>query len=314
MLKENIATFYPQAMKSLPNWVLWRLESKDGRKTKVPYSPLYDDFSDSAKHARTNDPSTWTTFDIAQKRLQEDNTFSGLGFVFSEDTKLVFVDIDHCINNGILNSVAVDILQTIGKDTYIELSQSGTGLHIFAYGEIPKTIKRDIVEMYSHGRYVAMTGKALSPCEPSDKHNELLKVYEKYKPFERPSRPRIETETKLTLSDNEIIERASSSRYGDTFRKLMSGDISGYPSHSEADLKLCQTLAFWSDRDFDTIERIFTSSGLCREKWIKRPRYREQTITRACNSINESISEMIARKKSEEDSHFETISKTGGGI
>lgn len=294
MITQNIPVFFPQSMKLLPNWVLWKLEpDKSGRPTKQPYSALYDG------HASSTNPNTWTTFDTAYKKL-ESGLYSGLGFVFSLETKLVFVDIDHCISDdGKLNAQAVDIIQTIGKDTYIELSQSGTGLHIFAVGEIPKASKHNSVEMYADKRFVAMTGKALSPCEPSDKHTELLKIYQKYKTPEREKRPRIETENKLSLSDNEIINRASKSSNGLLFRKLMSGDISDFNSHSDADFKLCLILAFWSDRDFDTINRIFISSGLYRDKW-DRSDYRERTISRACDFVDESISEFIERKKNEE--------------
>jgi len=300
MLTQNIPVFFPQQMKTLNNWVLWKLQpDANGRNTKVPYSALYDG------KAQTNNPETWTNFDKAQEKLNSGN-YSGLGFVFSLSTHLVFIDIDHCIDeNGVMNSQAVDIIQTIGKDTYIELSQSGSGLHIIALGEIPKATKHNGVEMYSDKRFVAMTGRALSPCEPSDKHSEILEVYRKYKTPEKIQRQRIQTETTLSLSDNDIIKRASENKTsGETFRKLMSGDISDFESHSNADFKLCQILAFWSDRDIDTIERIFSSSGLTRDKW-ERPDYRERTITQACNSIDESISEFIARKKQEEASSYE---------
>lgn len=284
MLIENIPVFYPQLMRALPNWVLWK-------KDKVPYSALYDG------RASVSNPSTWATFDTAFSKFKSDDTFSGLGFVFTPDTHLIFVDIDHCVDeNGMLNQTAQDIVKTIGN-TYIELSQSGTGLHIFALGEIPKPFKHNGVEMYFTARYVAMTGKAIKRCEPSDKHDELMKVYQKYKTPEPIPRMRITAGDSLNLSDDEIIRRASESRNGELFRKLMSGDISDFESHSNADFKLCKILAFWSDRDGETIERIFTSSGLCRDKWTKRPKYREQTINRACESVEESISEYLTRIK-----------------
>lgn len=308
MLIKNIPVFFPQAMKSLPNWILWKLETDaNGRKTKVPYSSLYD-----GKASVTN-PGSWTTFEKVYKKLHSGG-YDGLGFVFTLDIGIVFIDIDHCIDdNGNMNSTAIDIINTIGKDTYFELSQSGTGIHGFAYGSIPKAIKRDNVEMYSEKRFVAMTGRAISACDPSIKASELLAVYNKYKKPEIEKRPRIKPDIKLSLTDNEIIDKASHSRDGELFRKLMSGDYSDYSSQSDGDFKLCQILAFWSDRDFDTISRIFYSSGLYRKKWDRKD-YRERTINRAIDYTNESYSEFVARKRQEEALLFSNFKSKHGGL
>ena len=40
-----------------PNWVGWRQETRDGKPTKVPYDPR------TGGRAKTDDPSTWTTYD-----------------------------------------------------------------------------------------------------------------------------------------------------------------------------------------------------------------------------------------------------------
>lgn len=290
----ELPVFYPESMKSLNNWVLWKLETgNNGRITKVPYSPKYNG------HASSSNPKTWGTYEEAYREYMT-GKYNGLGFVFSLDTGIVFIDVDHCIDDkGYFNSIATDVISTMGKDTYIELSQSGTGLHIFSFATIPDAIKRAEIEMYSSGRFVAMTGKALSPLELSDKHIEVSKIYEKYKKVKKaPQRPIVPTENKLSLSDNEIINRASRSKNtGELFRKLMSGDFSEYGSQSEADFKLCSILSFWSDRDYETIERIFTSSGLCRDKWLERADYRKRTIKTAINSTIYSISEYIALKE-----------------
>lgn len=52
-------------------------------------------------------------------------------------------------------------------------------------------------------------------------------------------------------------------------RRLFScGDISGYPSHSEADLALVVMLRFFT-RDIGQLDRIFRRSALMREKWLE---------------------------------------------
>ena len=63
------------------------------------------------------------------------------------------------------------------------------------------------------------------------------------------------------------LRRLKPQKNSPTFDALMRGDISGYTSHSEADMALCNMLAFWTNRDADQMDRIFRSSGLMREKW-----------------------------------------------
>ena len=48
--------------------------------------------------------------------------------------------------------------------TYVEISQSGMGIHIFAKGEIEKNFNNQLekVEMYQENRCIAMTGNIRS--------------------------------------------------------------------------------------------------------------------------------------------------------
>lgn len=336
MASKNVATFYPETMKSLPNWVLWKLEpDAHGRLTKIPYSALYNGKASSTK------PYHWTTFDKACEALRrQPQVYNGLGFMLGvtlEDLQnayqdaveknkqydidrldylikkgedimsgLVFIDLDHCIDTKtekyIPNDFFVSVTNVIGKDTYYEFSQSETGIHIFCFGDIPENIHTKEIEMYNSARFCAMTGKAISLCEPSDKSSAVLKLYEKHKRKDIPQEHRIKPDSTLDLSDTQIIEYAlHNEKTGDRFKKLMNGDYSDYPSQSQADFELCKILAFWCDRDYETIERIFSLSGLSsRSKW-KRRKYREDTITKACDSnykygLKESLSEYIARQ------------------
>ena len=75
---------------------------------------------------------------------------------------------------------------------------------------------------------------------------------------------------KISLEDEEIIKMATAASNGLKFNQLWSGDISGYKSHSEADLALCQILAFWSGNNPDQIDRLFRQSGLYRPKWDEK--------------------------------------------
>lgn len=53
-------------------------------------------------------------------------------------------------------------------------------------------------------------------------------------------------------------------------RRLLDGDITGYKSQSEADIALCNDLAFWCGRDELLMDGVFRLSGLMREKWDRK--------------------------------------------
>ena len=70
--------------------------------------------------------------------------------------------------------------------------------------------------------------------------------------------------------------------HGAKFKALYQGSIVGYDSQSEADLALCNHLAYWANNDASAIDRLFRRSGLYCEKWNRSARsgetYGEGTI------------------------------------
>lgn len=70
-------------------------------------------------------------------------------------------------------------------------------------------------------------------------------------------------------------------------RDLLRGDFSGYNSQSEADLALCNDLAFWCRCDTAMMDGVFRLSGLMRDKWDRRQSgstYGALTIQKAISS------------------------------
>lgn len=300
----------PEELKTFNNWVLF--------KDKIPYSAKYNG------RAKANDPETWTSFDKALTVYDESQCFifsnepyDGIGFVVSKDTGVIFIDIDHCIDESEgLDDRAYDILDKFSGlkgelYAYVEVSQSGTGLHILTLGTIPRSFKnsKNGVEMYSDKRYCAMTGDTCATdylyyngiMIPNQ--DAIDYVFEKYKTPEKvvSDRP-LSVDSVLDISDTHIIEKAKDNpKTGHTFSLLWEGNYSSlYESHSEADLVLCQILAFWTDRDFRRIDNIFRSSGLYREKWERREDYRSRTINTAISNCRLSLSEYVNQKQREE--------------
>lgn len=143
--------YIPAKLKAIPRWLVWKLEERAGKSTKVPYQA-------DGRPAKVNDPATWTSYESALSAYQGGG-FSGLGIVLTDSDELVGIDLDNCLNpdTGELNDEAAAIVAML--PTYCEVSPSGRGLRLFGFGTLPPGGRRKgAVEIYSAGRYLTVTG------------------------------------------------------------------------------------------------------------------------------------------------------------
>ena len=114
---ENIPTY----LKKYGLFCLWRYEvNHTGRKIKAPYNP-----NNSQCKAKTNNRSTFAKLDITVAEAKK-NDFEGLGLGIFDS--VAAIDIDDCIKDGKLSTMATTIVELM--DTYTEVSPSGKGLRI----------------------------------------------------------------------------------------------------------------------------------------------------------------------------------------
>ncbi len=153
--------------------------------------------------------------------------------------------------------------------------------------------------MYDHGRYFAVTGQHWpgTPEMIEDRQAEVDALYHQLFPEKQKKRPERETAHSpqpeaRSLADDELVEKATKAKNGDKFARLFAGDTSDYDGdESRADAAFCVMLAFWTDRDFIQMDRIFRSSGLMRPKWEEKrgeSTYGELTIHKACSLVQET--------------------------
>ena len=143
----------PEELRQRRQWVVWKLEERDGKPTKVPY------IAGGGGKASSTDSLTWRSFEEAVRAL-ETGRYDGLGFVFSSGDPFAGVDLDDCRDpeTGALEEWAEKIVEDFGS--YAEVSHSGKGVHIIVKGKTPNK-KRGKVEAYSLERFFAMTGQVL---------------------------------------------------------------------------------------------------------------------------------------------------------
>jgi hypothetical protein len=273
----------PQELRVRRNWVVWKLEPDDkGKPTKVPYNPARPEYK-----ASTTNPKTWGTIKQAIAAAKN-NGFSGIGYVFSPQDDCAGVDLDHCrkFKMAEIDPWARNIIKHF--DSYAENSQSETGVHILVKGKVPPGgNKKGNIEVYSEGRYFAMTGHHLkgTPTTIEDRQAELTALHRAIFGQNKQETPKAASPSpNLSLADSEVITKARNARNGAKFDRLMAGDTSEHGGDdSAADLALCSLLAFWT-QDPDQIDRIFKTSGLFREKWESRrgsSTYGAMTISKA---------------------------------
>ena len=261
---ENI----PQELKRLPNWVV-------AADNKIPINPK------TGNNAKSNDRTTWGTFEEAVAGSKKYG-YPNIGFMF-DGNKYFGVDLDHCLDNV---DFCDEFVETLGS--YAEISKSGSGLHIICKGKLPAGARRrGGVEMYSSGRYFICTGNIYNAKyrEIVDCTETIKVLHNKYLPSET---PRLDARgfVPVEMEDQEIIDKARNCKSGYLFNMLYQGSWQGvYSSQSEADLALCNQLAFWTQKNETQMDRIFRSSGLMRSKWDERragKTYGAITIAKAC--------------------------------
>jgi primase-polymerase (primpol)-like protein len=133
----------PIELRELPRWIR--------HSNKVPITT-------QGNSASSTNPLTWSDYQTASQSTAGD----GLGFVLNGDG-LICIDLDHCFDGE--PSAEAQALIDLLPPTYIEVSPSGTGLHLWGYAALDKGRRFDrnglSVEVYPNGRYLTVTGNAL---------------------------------------------------------------------------------------------------------------------------------------------------------
>src|SRR5712692_8235016 len=288
-----------EELQAHPQWVCWRKERRGGKLTKVPYSLV------TGRKAESDNPHTWASYGQAAQALHT-GTYHGMGYMFHRD--YTGIDLDHCVNpDGRIDPWAQTYVERL--KSYAEYSPSRTGIHILVRGTIPAGLRRRVsnaphpeaaIEMYCERRYFTVTGHHLDGTSTTiEECPALLAIHQALtapKPQPHPHTPEPQHPAgEGADSDEVLLEKAMHARNGAIFRALWQGDTSGYASSSEADLDLCNLLAFWTGKDAHRVDRLFRRSALYRrEKWERPARsgelYGQGTIQLALANCSEVYS------------------------
>jgi hypothetical protein len=285
---------FPKALKEIPNWVLWRMEPREGRETKVPYQAKTR--SGEWVKALPNDPTTWTTFTEARKAfgMQSLTAEKGLGLTHGTPEQPVWFityDLDACRNpeTGEVAPWAEKIVRE--HPTYTELTPSSMGFRMYfrkispfslpnggpvQSWEMPplpglKTDKRAQLEVFHYTKYVTVTGAAYGNIREIADYDGFLSTLP-YTP--KPA---------VTIEPDSLSPLGLSEKEEETLNKLLSGGKT-CGDHSKDDFHACCLLAKKFGSDASKIDSAIRASKLYRPKWNRKD-YRSGTIKQAIESV-----------------------------
>ena len=240
-------------------WMVWKKAQKeDGTFTKVPYSPH------TLQPASITDRANFGTYAQVSNGILQN--FDGYGFCLTKEDDAGVIDLDSPYKNaGDTDPESVrrsheNIIAYM--NSYTDISPSQTGAHVWFIGKLPDEWRKRVgkVEIYTHSRFMTVTGNhwAGTPTTIEHRQNEVEEICRQLgldKPYKGD-----DYESKAEYrSDEDTIRAIRVSRVGDRFIKVWEGDLTGFPSGSEADQALANYITFATDNR-EQAARIFRAS------------------------------------------------------
>lgn len=301
-----------KALQDMPHWVCWqKVQKDDGGFTKVPYIADTHNYRASATR-----PTDWKRYRDA-KALADEGRYSGVGFVLAADTPYVCIDLDHCIDKetGELKEPAAAIVEMVKASggTYIEISPSGEGLHVWGCyeGALPggkSGIRKNGIEIYRDKRFMTVTGDAFEDSQLGDLTSTVNEIIERYGLMEKPAPAATAMAPKVarmkaapaTFDDDFLLQKARAAKNGSKFSALFdNGDTSLYgDDDSRADAALLEMLAYWTNGNAMQMERLFMRSALAPK--LSRKKHKDNGYIR-----NISIPNVLRDWRTKGASHYE---------
>lgn len=193
----------PNELKENALFCLWKYETRDGKKTKVPYQT-------NGKRADKTNPACYTNFETAIKHLAN---YDGIGMGIFKP--FVAIDIDHCVADGKLSDMAMEIVKII--NSYTEYSPSGKGICIIAkvddldYNKSLYYInnRKIHLEVYVYDittAFVTLTGNAIHKVDVANRTDEVMDILNKYIQKAKVTK-NVHTDIGSYLSDESVIKK-----------------------------------------------------------------------------------------------------------
>ena len=277
-------------------------------------------------HNSTN----WVSAEEACVAAQLLGSEYGVGFVFTSNDPFFFVDVDGAWDGKQWSPLATELTNTL-TGCAVEVSQSNTGLHFFGQyeGGEPEHGCKNIplhIELYTSGRFVALTGVNAKGDAGLVATEQLNNVISKYFPCDATDgTPATEwttthdrTQSQPITNDEKLIEKArntfsAAATFGSgkaTFNDLWTRNVEVlaqvYPSDtgqefdaSSADAALALHLLWWCGGNCERVDKLMRMSALKRDKWDNHKSYIQTTVLSAagkCTAYFNPMRDTVVRE------------------
>ncbi|AFC22698.1 putative primase [Vibrio phage vB_VchM-138] len=289
-------------------------DAQKGKFNKKPCDIAGSRF-DNSTNTKFNhlDPANWLPYDQARIAADLLGDNYDVGFVFSKDDPFFFLDIDKCLVDGQWSPI-VNELCALFPGAYVEVSMSGTGIHIVgssAQYEHSCRNKDHSLEFYTDSRFMALGNSETARGSVFTHHDAAVQllISKYFDPTDTITGTQAQRDSSWTtthdpranpiMNDDVLIAKAlksssAASVFGGgsraTFAELWNGtDSLGqyFPpdnpndpfDRSFADSALATHLMFWTGGDCERVERLMRRSALNRDKYDRRgDNYLQRTI------------------------------------
>jgi primase-polymerase (primpol)-like protein len=164
----------PDELTALPQWLIWRYETRQGKPTKAPYTTM-------GYRACVVNPEHWSTFEFALAAAARPKFADGIGFVFTGADPFCGIDLDNCYPSDAAECApwAQGILERF-SDTYSEVSPSGAGVKIWCRAKAPRCgrwgVEDGAIEVYDHSRFFTCTGRSAGILVVTDHQRDIERL------------------------------------------------------------------------------------------------------------------------------------------
>ncbi|MGO1319919.1 MAG: hypothetical protein ACTII7_07730 [Galactobacter sp.] len=111
----------------------------------------------SGSPASSTKPYTW----VSHAEVVASSAGDGMGIMLGDG--IGCLDLDHCLIDGRLTPAAAEVLDALAAPIlFMEVSMSGTGVHVFTAEPEAPGIEREWGGHYSRARFIRTTGKAFT--------------------------------------------------------------------------------------------------------------------------------------------------------
>ena len=264
-------------------------------------------------------PDHLTTFERTYKLLQNQNDqvkkLVRMGLLLHENWEgkdnLIVVDIDHRpdlvqqARQGKITSTdeqAKVVQFGFDNDFYIEISQSGEGLHLIQIGHKHnnKLIRNDKFEYYDRNRWICLTGDCVHTTDDDclgvddsvfENLEKLMFSDAERTPQKSSSSAPVNNSPFNSQNVDDLIKKAMNAKNGQEFTDLFNGSSPSGDVSSD-DMRFAIMLAFWTAKNPQEMDSIFRKSGRMRSKWDEThsangQTYGQMTINKAIDTVTD---------------------------